>query len=63
RALEVASGRGEAKARHAAEAVLESVRSRVVAAPSAAPSRAAAAQDADALAADLVRSLSQTAAG
>jgi tetratricopeptide (TPR) repeat protein len=63
RALEVASERGEAKVRLAAEAMLESVRSRQVAEPAAAPSRGTAAEQADALAAELVRSLSQAAAG
>lgn len=59
RALELATERGEAKARLAAEGVLEAARSRAVAEPRPAPGREAAADEADALAAELVRSLNQ----
>ena len=62
RALEVAVERGEAKARLSAETVLESVRGRTATEASPAPGREAAANEADALAAELVRSLSQASA-
>jgi hypothetical protein len=62
RALEVATGRGEAKARLSAETVLESARGRTATEASPVPGREAAADEADALAAELVRSLSQASA-
>jgi len=59
RALEVAGERGEAKARLAAEGVLESARSREATEVRPRPGREAAADEADALAQELIRSLNQ----
>ena len=58
----MATERGEAKARLSAETVLESARGRTATEASPAPGREAAAGEADALAAELVRSLSQASA-
>lgn len=59
RALAIAEERGEAKVRLAAEGVLESAREHRATEASPAPGREAADGEADALAAELVRSLSQ----
>lgn len=61
RALSVATERAEPKARLAAESVLESVHGRKAIEARPAPARESAADEADALAAELVRSLSQVA--
>ncbi|HEX2092542.1 MAG TPA: tetratricopeptide repeat protein [Longimicrobiaceae bacterium] len=62
RALEVAAERAEGKIRLAAETALESARERRATGAVPVPGRVSAAREADALAEDLVRSLSQPAA-